>query len=240
MERKSLTLELKAEEEGSFKAVFATFDAIDHDGDVTKPGAFSEGAEVIIGAFGHDTRRLPVGKGVIRQTEREAIVEGRFFLDTESGQQTYQTVKNLGSLQEWSYIFSVEKQSFGQFQDRPVRFLESLKVYSVDPVLAGAGINTRTTDIKSNDPRTLTELGEALLADAKAYAERVKSRAEFRAKEGRVLSTANVERLTSIADALETSAQELKALLDEASPKSDELVREFMRSQRILARLGVA
>ena len=65
-------------------------------------------------------------------------------------------------------------------------------------MLAGAGIDTRTTAIKSNDSRTFSEFGEAILADVREFGDRVKSRAEFRAKEGRELSTAEVERLTGI------------------------------------------
>lgn len=42
MERKNLAVSLKAETEGSVKAVFSTLNVIDKDGDVTLPGAFSE------------------------------------------------------------------------------------------------------------------------------------------------------------------------------------------------------
>lgn len=241
-ERKSLPFELKADDTGGFRAVFSTFDVIDHDEDVTRTGAFKDGIEVVVGSWGHKHSDLPVGKGIIRAGEREAAVEGKFFLDTQPGRDTYQTVKNLGPLGEWSYIFRVTKQSFGDFEGRQVRFIEGVDVFSVDPVLRGAGIGTRTTAIKSKDELTFAEVGEAILTDVGAYVERVKSRAEFRAGEGRALSAANVSRLSDLATALESSADELKALLSEADPKqSDELAAAYLRYQHNRARLaGVA
>lgn len=234
--RKSLPFELKAASEtGEFRAVFATFNVVDHDGDITRPGAFKHGAEVIIGSWGHKTSELPVGKGVIVANDREAAVEGQFFLDTQAGKDTYQTVKNLGAIGEWSYVFSVLKQSFGEEQGRQVRFLEDIKVYSVDPVLAGAGIDTRTTDIKS---LPFLEHVDDFEEQVVAFLERVKARTAVREKEGRVLSSANVERLKAVAESLRGASGELEKLVETAEPKSTELVaREFLRFQRILAGL---
>ncbi|RTL20039.1 MAG: hypothetical protein EKK55_18440 [Rhodocyclaceae bacterium] len=233
--RKSLPFELKAASTtGEFRAVFATFNVIDHDGDVTVPGAFKDGTEVIIGSFGHKTADLPVGKGVIVANDREASVEGKFFLDTGPGKDTYQTVKNLGGLGEWSYVFSVLKQSFGEKDGRPVRYLEDMKVYSVDPVLAGAGIDTRTTDIKS---LSFVEHGEEVKDALQEYLSRVKERTAVRGTEGRSLSVANVASLGELAESLKNLQGELGQLL-QPEPKSNELVaREFVRFQHILAGL---
>jgi HK97 family phage prohead protease len=147
-------LELKADgEEGSFSAVFATLNVIDHDGDVTVPGAFRDGQKVRIAYWGHRWQDLPVGKGVIHADEEKAWVDGRFFLDTNAGLETYRTVKALEELQEWSYGFDIEKWSVGKFADREVRFLEGLNVHEVSPVMLGAGIGTQTTAIKAADGR---------------------------------------------------------------------------------------
>lgn len=238
LERKTLPFRLKADgPEGSFRAVFSTFDVLDHDGDITRPGAFKADEPVIVGSWGHKTADLPVGKGVIISDQREAAVEGAFFLDTTPGKDTYQTVKNLGDLGEWSYVFSVMKQSFGEHEGRQVRFLEDIKVYSVDPVLAGAGIGTRTTDIKGLTPFTddLAELRSALTS----FGARVKARAEMRATDGRPLSAANRESLKQLDDELAAFRKQLDEALQE--PKAnDELVREILRAQHILARLPAA
>lgn len=236
-QRKALPFELKAASDaGEFRAVFATFNVIDHDGDVTRPGAFKDGTEVIIGSWGHKTADLPVGKGAIRVTDSEAAVEGTFFLDTQPGKDTYQTVKNLGAMGEWSYVYAPTKFSYGEHAGTQVRFLEEIKVFSVDPVLAGAGIDTRTTDIKSRDLPFL-EHSEEVLELVEEFAARVKERSAIREKEGRGLSTANVDRLRTIAESLKSSAGDLEKLLETAEPKSTELATEFLRYQRILAGL---
>lgn len=238
-ERKALPFSLKSDSDsGEFTAVFATFDVVDHDGDVTRPGAFQDGAEVIIGSWGHKLHELPVGKGVIRQTDREAVVEGRFFLDTQPGRDTYQTVKNLGPLGQWSYVFRVDKSSYGQHDGRDVRFLEAISVYSVDPVLAGAGIDTRTTAIKGLG-RDLSFMAhtEEISAAVDEFVSRVKERLA-REKGDRALSSANMERLAAVAESLRTAGGELEQLLTSSQKSNDWLVREFIRYQRIRAGLA--
>lgn len=144
------TIEFKEDDEqGTFRAVFARFNVIDHDGDVTIPGAFEDGQKVRIAYWGHRWHDLPVGRGVLGADDEKAWVDGKFFLDTQAGLETYKTVKNLAELQEWSYGFDIEKTSEGKFEDQNVRFLEKMKVHEVSPVLLGAGIGTMTTTIKS-------------------------------------------------------------------------------------------
>ena len=148
-------MEIKADgAPGEFRAVFSTFNVVDKDGDVTLPGAFKSGAAVRISYWGHRWQDLPVGRGVIGQDEKQAWVDGKFFLDTMAGKETYQTVKNLDELQEWSYGYDVlrsEMGKFGEAQD-DVRFLKELEVAEVSPVMLGAGIDTRTEAIKGVKP----------------------------------------------------------------------------------------
>ncbi|MCW2767921.1 MAG: hypothetical protein JWO11_3880 [Nocardioides sp.] len=153
MDTKGLRVEIKDAAKGEVTAVFSTFNVIDSDCDVTVPGAFEDGAPVLISAYGHSSwdGELPVGAGTIRQTPTEAILEGQFFMDTEHGADTFRTVKALSDagLQEWSYGFDPVEYSFGEFDGRQVRFLTKLKVHEVSPVLLGAGVNTRTLTAKS-------------------------------------------------------------------------------------------
>ncbi len=160
MERKTYTggMTLKADgEEGEFSAVFSTLNVIDHQEDVTMPGAFTEGEPVRIAAWNHGWDQLPVGKGEIREEEDSAVVEGRFFLNTQTGREHYETVKALGALQEWSYSFDILDASFGEFEGKQVRFLRKLKVHEVSPVMLGAGIGTHTRAIKSDGDRGPTD-----------------------------------------------------------------------------------
>lgn len=169
-------VEIKDADKGEVEAVFATFDVVDHDGDVTVKGAFEVGAPVIISSYGHSTTTkgaLPVGMGTIRETSTEAVMDGRFFLDTQPGHDTFTVVKELsapgGPGQEWSYHYEAIKKRNGTFDGKRVRFLEQQKVFHVSPVERGAGIDTRTLSLKGIKElpggRTVNELRQ-LLRDA--------------------------------------------------------------------------
>lgn len=152
MDSKTLrNVEVKAGDKGQVTAVFATFNVIDKDGDVTLPGAYDDGAEVIISAYQHQSwgGALPVGKGRIRTTKTEAILEGQFFMDTVSGRDTFTVVKNLGPRQQWSYSLADVTAERGQFDGKDVNFLKRIHVDEVSPVLVGAGVNTRTLATKA-------------------------------------------------------------------------------------------
>jgi hypothetical protein len=152
MESKTLQrVEIKDAAKGQVSAVFATFNVIDGDGDVTLPDAFEDGAEVVISSYQHTSwgGSLPVGKGTIRTTKAEAIMDGRFFMDTTSGRDTFTVVKQLGPRQQWSYGYDTIDSDRGTFDGQEVRFLKRQLVHEVSPVLVGAGVNTRTLAVKA-------------------------------------------------------------------------------------------
>lgn len=168
-------VEIKDAERGEVEAVFATLDVVDHDKDVTLKGAFEDGAPVRISAWGHGVwpqkgDKLPVGRGQIRELKTEAVLEGRFFMDTVDGHDTFVVVKEMSQLdgpgQEWSYGFDILDAAPGQHAGQKVRFLKKLKVHEVSPVLLGAGIDTRTVAVKGAKElpggRTVNELRQLL------------------------------------------------------------------------------
>lgn len=135
---------------GQVEAVFATLGVVDSDGDVTVKGAFDDGAEVLISAYNHKSwqDRLPVGKGTIHEVGDEAILKGEFFLTTEAGRETFETVKAVGGLQEWSYSLADVEQERGTKDGAQVNFLKRITVDEVSPVIKGAGVDTRTLAVK--------------------------------------------------------------------------------------------
>jgi hypothetical protein len=164
-DRKTLTgVEIKNADRGEVEAVFATFNVIDLDGDVTVPGAFPDGAEVPISHYGHASHggALPVGMGKIRQTDTEAILDGKFWLDTTAGREHFDVIKKLGAKGQWSYGYDPIEAEQGQFDGQDVRFLKRLGVLEVSPVLQAAGIGTRTLSAKGGQARTADEYKAAI------------------------------------------------------------------------------
>lgn len=240
-ERKGLlSFELKAEKEGAFRATFATFNVVDRDFDVTLPDAFTRGQAVRVAQWGHNWGAPAIGKGAIDFDGEKAWIDGEFFLDTTVGRDTYQAVKNLGDLQEWSYGFLIKERSWGDFGDppQPVQFLRRLDVIEVSPVMLGAGIGTGTDAIKGAE-LTLPDHTERVLAQCAELADRFKGRADARAKEGRALSQANRDRLMRHRDAMKGIAEDIDALLAETEPpKGLDPLAVLMETELILARLN--
>jgi hypothetical protein len=164
MKTKALSrVEIKDETKGTIQAVFAsrlvdsidsaTGDDIDSDGDITLKGTFTEGAPVVISAYGHKSweGELPVGKGTIREQDGEAVLDGQFLINTTHGRDAFETVKALSEdgLQEWSYSLEDVEAERATVDGKRVRVLKRIAVKEVSPVLRGAGIDTRTLAAKS-------------------------------------------------------------------------------------------
>ena len=190
-------------DKGMVTAVIATLNVIDKDGDVILPGFFGKQEVVMLPA--HDRHSIALGKGTLEEVDDEAIAQIQMNLGIQKAKDWHSALKfdldNGKPLQEWSFGFRTFEDgvSQGEMQDQRVQFLgprpdgsPGAKVDEVSPVLVGAGENTRTVEVKEN-----TFLGEAskVLAAVDTFATRVKSLAELRAKQGRCLSAANMEKL---------------------------------------------
>jgi len=221
-------VEIKDATKGEVSAVFSTFNVIDKDGDVTLPGAFDDGTPVRISAYGHASwgQALPVGKGVVRTTGTEAVLDGRFFLNTVAGRDTFETVKEMGDLQEWSYSVEPTKHSFGEHEGQRVQFLEKLKgPHEVSPVLAGAGVGTRTLAVKSG--MKFTDEAEAVMAALSALTDRAADILVKRQEKGKGLGDESADLMSKV----DAELQRLKQLL--ATPgqpeQTDVVEQEFLR-----------
>lgn len=231
--RKNLTnVTVKDAEKGTVEAVFSTFGVRDLDGDVVQKGAIPDGAPVIISSYGHTSwdGELPIGSGTIRTTDTEAILDGKFFMDTTHGRDAFATIKAVSEagLQEWSYSLEDVVAKRGELDGVPVRFIESVKVKEVSPVLRGASINTRTLAVKHADLK-FSEHADAVLTEVDALVARATEVVTLRATQGKKLGAESAEQLTRLGDVLE----QLKALLVEPDPEptlDDELTRLYLRS----------
>ena len=153
-ESKNIDIELK-DESGQVEAVFSLFNSLDSDGDVVIPGAVKSGFknDQVPMVWSHKWD-MPIGKGTISQDDDKAVFKGEFFMDTESGKEAYNLVKNMGDMQQWSFGYKVNDSEFEKFKDSEgttnARYLKDLTVYEVSPVLVGANQDTYTLAIKSN------------------------------------------------------------------------------------------
>lgn len=228
MNTKSLTrVEIKDADKGEVSVVFSTLGVVDSDTDVTLPGAFEDGAKVKISSYGHTSwqGRLPVGKGVIREVGNEAVMEGKFFLDTTDGRDTFAVVKELGEDQEWSYGYDAVKFSYGDHQGQQVRFLEQLKVHEVSPVLVGAGVGTRLLTAKSG--LKFGEHLESVVADVDALITRAADVVALRAEKGKSISEESAQGLARLDESVKRLSALLVAPVTDTSP--DDFRREYAR-----------
>lgn len=173
--------EFKADDDsGEFSATFAYFNVVDKMGDVTLPGAIPNGKSVAIAQWKHKWDDPPAGRGVIHADESKAWVEGKFNLKTSYGRDTYEVVRDMAELQQWSYGYRPVDKYFGMKDDRKVRFLKTLDVFEVSPVLIGAGNGTKTDSIKSG--LTFVENVAQVLDDLDAVIQRAQEIASLRGK----------------------------------------------------------
>jgi hypothetical protein len=137
---------------GSVSALIATFGVKDLDGDVAYASAFTNGAEVILSGWNHSSMPVggppPVGKGRLRVTSSELIMDGSLFLQTRAGREIYEVLKELGESQQWSYGYAVQKQRPYTLNGESCNLLEEVFVWEASPVGRAAGVHTRTLDIK--------------------------------------------------------------------------------------------
>jgi len=223
-------VEIKDAETGAFTAVISTFGVIDLDGDVTSKTSFTEGAPVVISAYGHTSwdGGLPVGKGVLSTTDTEALVDGHFFLNTSHGRDTFETVKHLSEagLQEWSYSLESIVAKRGELDGKSARFIESTVVKEASPVLRGASVNTRTLAIKAGDLK-FSEHRESVVTALDELLKRAAEVVTLRAEQGKSFAQQIEAR-----DALRALLVKFDAVIDEHTPEDpadDEFAHEMAR-----------
>ena len=169
----AVTLKTDSDAAGEVTAVIATLNVIDRQGDVILPKAIGE-QQVRMSAYGHGSwpelgGQWPVGKGRVYEKGEEAVFEGRMFMGLKHAADTFNLVREMGDMQEWSFSLQDVVGEKGRKDDREVQFIKGVSVRECCPVWAGAGIATRTLTAKSNDPDLQREIVR-LTADVDAKA----------------------------------------------------------------------
>jgi hypothetical protein len=230
-------------DDGSFKAAFAKLNEKDKHGDITIPGAFGR-QNVIIGSYNHGSwgsgvTALPVGKGVIYEGEINGelwgICEGKFFLTTQAGLETYKTVKEVGDMQEWSYSLPEIDFEIRQDNGERARILKKIGVNEVAPVLMGAGNDTHTMAIKSHKQSLpINQHFETVQAAVKELVDRIKSLGELREADGRHPSEATLKSVALFKSQLTDFIREL----DSVQVKHDLVYGELIAFEKLNFDIG--
>lgn len=220
---------IKDADQGLVSAVFATLGVVDADADIVEREAVKDGTAVRISAYGHGSWSgvLPVGKGVVRVAGDEAVLDGEFFLGTAHGRDTFETVKQMGDLQEWSFSLMNIRAEYEDQDGHTIRRIKAMDIDEVSPVLKGAGVDTRTLAVKQQSK--FSEHAASVLADVRALTERAREVVALRAEKGKGIASESADLLGQV----ERELSAFKALLEPAPIPDDGLVevarREFAR-----------
>jgi HK97 family phage prohead protease len=136
--------------QGIIEAAFSVFDVTDSDGDVVLRSAFKEGQEVPM-VWSHNWD-MPIGKGTVHVTPKQAVFKGNLWLDTEDGLQAFRKMRNAGTLQEFSWGFQILDAEPGVKDGQQVRFIKDATLFEVSPVLVGSNRATRLLSLKAAEP----------------------------------------------------------------------------------------
>jgi hypothetical protein len=151
---KALTArDLKVVGPGRVQAAFSVFGNLDLDGDVVVPGAIEDGTEIMVSAWMHGSWTpgvLPLGRGRIRTTASEAIVDATFF-DTAAARDTLVVLRGLGDRCQWSFGFTILDSDFTTIDGGRVRLLHRLDVFEASPVLQGSNPLTHTVAVSGDE-----------------------------------------------------------------------------------------
>jgi len=231
------TAEYKVEStsEGIIEAIVSVFNNVDSAKEIVMPGFFAESI-----ATRRNAKDLPKAKGtwshdwtvVVAKTldAKELLpgdpllppsladlgglwVRGQFNLDTQPGFETFSNISK-GYVDEFSIGYRVLRDEYDQ--ETGVRKLLRGEWYEWSPVLVGA--NPKTELLSTKAGLALTDHAERVLAGVEGLTERLLELAALRAKDGRHLSEANLQKIAGITAAL-TAAQVTAAdLLTAAGP----------------------
>lgn len=201
-------------EEGRIEAIFSTFGVVDKDGDVVEAGAIPHDQETAL-VWAHDWSRM-IGKGRTRVDDQRAIFDGHLFLNTTAGKDAYETMRGMQDLMQFSWGFKILDADWVERDGQQVRSIRKTALYEVSPVLIGAGEGTQLLSLKHGQP--LYDHADALSEAVADFVSRVRVRTDYRAKEGRTLSSANRERLQAIAESLSGAAGDLTTILKDTEP----------------------
>lgn len=245
MEKQFKNINLLTDEgdKGKVSAVFSVFNEIDSDGDVVLPQSIKSGygEKGVAMVWGHDWKDV-IGRGEIVEEDGRAVFKGQFIMDTQRGRDAYETVKAMGDIQQWSFGYEVLDSENGMFtkdgkEEVEVRYLKSLKVWEVSPVLVGANQNTHTLAVKEKNTEGLkfTDEIERVRNTLNAVINRAQELTSIRLEKGKKLSEKSSQALIDLNYDLHNAYVDLNDLLD-AGVKNEDMIKNTEDDQDLFLR----
>lgn len=239
-------LDFSLKEDGEVLVQFATLGDprkpsekdIDSDGDVSLKGSIPTKSVPISSyshaSWGHRGGRLPVGRGSIGEDGTKALFKGRFNLKTTDGRDTYETVKDLDDLQEWSHGYTVIKAKSGEWAGKRANLIEEFDIHEISPVLLGAG-TTQTLALKDrggydpDDEAGASSLpfaahADRVLVEMEAFVKRSEGLRDLRVSDGRELGPKAKAQIEDFLTGVERMRETL-ARANELRNRLQELIR---------------
>ena len=235
LEYKSTTVEFKATgDDGQYEGHFSVFGNIDDGNDIAHTGMFQKtieerGKRVKV-FYAHDWMKL-IGPppAILKEDSTGLFAAGRLTLGSFWGREAWSLMKD-GALTEGSFGYETVKADPESLVDRVVRHLREVKLFEISPVPLGMNALTEIRAVKAALMKGSGQSDEAMV---KAYAEKWGAFI-LEMKEGRVLSTANKEKVTNAISAMEGAMEALNNLLTAAEPQ------KIMHSALLTKRLRAA
>lgn len=132
-----------------------------------------------------------------------------------------------GDIDEMSYAYEIHEDEMQDIDGKRIRILKDVELFDISDV--NWGMNPATAGVKGfmNFGELVSglpflEYSETVVSVVEEFMKRAQDRAEFRAKEGRVLSTANQERLGRLLAALQEVTGDLSGLLESVLPQEED------------------
>lgn len=229
MEHKTLPIvDLKIADDGagSFSGYASTFDNFDSVGEKPTRGAFlphlSKFLEDGFVAIGHNWYSLPIATVSNAYEDDKGLYVVADFHTTQEAQAARKVMverQARGKSIKLSIGYEVLKSS----NVEGGRTLDEIKLYEFSFVNVPANPLADITAVKSRfgSDMGFDEHSKAMVSAVEGYIKRAEDRGEFRFKEGRTFSTANLQEMGEIADALASGADRLQALIAKGQPSTE-------------------
>jgi HK97 family phage prohead protease len=242
IEYKSTAVEFKATgNEGEYEGHFSIFGNVDDGSDIAHPGMFqktiTERGKRVKVFYAHDWSKLIGPPPAILQEDTVGLFAGgRLTLDSFWGKEAWVLMKD-GALTEGSFGYEAVKFDFETMTGGAmVRNLREVKLFEISPVPLGMNALTEIRAVKAalmkNSGQLLVNSNQSDGAIVKAYAEKWNAFI-VEMKEGRVLSTANKEKVKNAISAMEGALEALNNLLTAAEPQKN--LHSALLSKRLRA-----